>query len=58
MVEGLPAGVDLRAYAPDGLLLYVGQSDGGRMDIPVSRKGLCIVKWPGRTVKLMAGTVL
>ncbi len=34
MVEGLPAGVDLRAYAPDGLLLYVGQNDGGRMDIP------------------------
>lgn len=58
VVEGIPAGVDVRVYAPDGLLLYVGQSDGGRMDIPVSRKGLCIVKWPGRTVKLMAGTVL
>ena len=53
IVEGLPAGMHLRVYASDGMLLHEMQADGNRVSVPVGRSGLYIVKWSGHAMKLM-----
>ena len=52
-VRGMKAGLPLRVYTSDGVLLHEETCDGSNMDLAVPCSGLYLVKAGDKTVKLI-----
>ncbi len=52
-VRGMKAGLPLRIYTPDGVLLHEETCDGSNVDLVVPRSGLYLVKAGNKTIKVI-----
>lgn len=53
LVKGMKAGLPLRVYTSDGVLLHEETCNGSNMDLAVPRSGLYLVKAGDKTIKLI-----